>query len=1074
MQTSFTPSVNIIRDFDKPLMYLPTGNSQRLYNQIASEFKTGTRSFNVIGSYGTGKSAFLWAIEKQLSNKASYFGPINGHFDGVKRFEPVNVVGEYDSLIRSIARHIGITDKLVTDEKIIRKLTQYHDKASKKKAGLLIVIDELGKFLEYASANTAERELYFVQQLAEFCNDPARRMLLLTSLHQGFDSYARSLNEVQRLEWEKVKGRLRELPFNEPVEQLLFLAAEYLRSQSVQAQTGHDIRAITTFTENSHAFKFNTDLILETVKTLLPLEPLSAATLALALQKYGQNERSLFTFLSSNDHLGLRQFDRKANSLYNLSCVHDYLIGNHYSFISTRENHHYVQWAAIQRAIERVEGIVETEIQGALKLVKAIGLLNIFGNDGTRIDPDFLNTYGTTALGISEPMRIVKDLEEKKVLRYIQFKNRYVLFEGTDFDFGSAFATASSKVDQITDVVPYLQNHFTFSVIRCKAAHLKRGTPRFFEFQISGEPIILHPTGEIDGMINLVFPLHPSIDQVKLVSKGTKEAIIYCIFRNTSDIQRVLWEIERTKSVLASLVEDLVAKREVKAILEHQIKELNRLTVDEMFANTVTWVFRGRVVPIRSQQALNRYLSSVVERVYVHTPIFHNELINRHRLPAAVVTARKKLIDALIENWDKEDLGFPLNKFPPEKTIYLALLKHTGIHKKCSDGWSLGKPSNESFEQLWGTCESFLSCAKSARKPIADLFETLTSRPLKMKQGFAEVWVPIYLYIRREDYALFGEQGYIAHMTGEVVDLILKNPDRFWIKTFDIGGVRLDLLNRYRAFLSKQPSERISTTSFIDTIRPFLTFYRGLPEYARTTKRLAPSALALRDAIATAKDPEKTFFEEIPTALGYTLEVLRKDDQRLHEYVEKLQDSIREIRTAYDGLIDRIEKNLIEYLGYNALPFPRYREKLRARFLSLRQYLLLPHQRTFFQRLTSEIDDRKAWIGSIGQCTLGKSVELIKDDEEDALHSKLLSAIQELDNLCEITQAGIEPDLEEVIRFETTTLSEGTQKKLLRIPNSKTLAVDNLSAKLKSQLGSDNDVNVAALLKLLRELKHNE
>src|SRR5260221_6633354 len=150
----------------------------------------------------------------------------------------------------------------------------------------------------------------------------------------------------------------------------------------------------------------------------------------------------------------------------------------------------------------------------------------------------------------------------------------------------------------------------------------------------------------------------------------------------------------------------------------------------------------------------------------------------------------------------------------------------------------------------------------------------LLSRPIKLKQGFVDIWIPVYLFIRREDYALFGEQVYIPQLTGEVVDLILKNPDKFWIKTFDISGVRLDLLNRYRAILSKQPSERISTASFLDTIRPFLTFYRGLPEYSKTTQRLTKSTLALREAIASAKDPEKTFFEDFPTALGYDLENL--------------------------------------------------------------------------------------------------------------------------------------------------------------------------------------------------------
>ncbi|MEX1276917.1 MAG: hypothetical protein WEE20_13355, partial [Bacteroidota bacterium] len=765
MESSFTPSVNIVRDREKKLTYLPTGNSRRVYEQIATGFRTGTRSFNIIGSYGTGKSAFLWAIERQLSNRATYFGPINGHFNGVRRFETLNIIGEYDSIVNSFARGIGLNARRVNEQLILKKLASEHEKAAKKKSGLLIVIDELGKFLEYAASKEGERELYFIQQLAEFCNDSSMRFLLLTSLHQGFDSYARRLDQVQRHEWEKVKGRLTELPFNEQVDQLLYLAGEYLHTETIERGPTSSLETISSFTQKICSYNFDVNKISEIAKKLLPLEPIAASVLTLALQACGQNERSLFTFLSSHDYLGVRAFDRRSNPLYNLSCVYDYLIGNHYSFIASRDNPRYVQWAAIQRAIERVEGSIDTDTHNALKLVKAIGLLNIFGLESTRLDSDVLVEYGRTAMGIDDPLRVVKALEDKKILRFIHFKNRYVLFEGTDFDFSAAFASASSKVDPISDVVPKLQSFFTFPVIRCKTATMKRGTPRFFEYQISHKPITALSAGEIDGIVNLIFSAPQNVGEVKTVSKGVHEAIVYCVFDNIVSIQNTLWDIDKSSAVLASVTDDLVARREVKAILDYQIQELNRLVLNSMFADSVTWIFRGKEIPIHSQHDLNKYLSLAIERIYDETPTFHNELINRHHLPPAVVTARRNLIEKLIANWDREDIGFPKDKFPAEKTIYLTLLQNTGIHKKRRDGWSLGKPSDKTFHPLWSRCEAFMAGTKSTRKSIADLFEIVLSRPLKLKKGLAEIWVPIFLIIKREDYALFGEQGYIPYLT---------------------------------------------------------------------------------------------------------------------------------------------------------------------------------------------------------------------------------------------------------------------------------------------------------------------
>ena len=66
MQTKFTTSINIERDFDKDLKYIPTINAKSIFNQLVNSFQTGIHSFNIIGSYGTGKSSFILAFEKKF------------------------------------------------------------------------------------------------------------------------------------------------------------------------------------------------------------------------------------------------------------------------------------------------------------------------------------------------------------------------------------------------------------------------------------------------------------------------------------------------------------------------------------------------------------------------------------------------------------------------------------------------------------------------------------------------------------------------------------------------------------------------------------------------------------------------------------------------------------------------------------------------------------------------------------------------------------------------------------------------------------------------------------------------
>ena len=138
--------------------------------------------------------------------------------------------------------------------------------------------------------------------------------------------------QSQKQEWTKVKGRFKEITFNEPVEQLLFLASEHLTERPSTKKFTKEITKATDLLMKSKAFIVNEDYINEIAEKLFPLDAISAYILTLSLQKYGQNERSLFSFLESTDHTGLFQHIQSKDGFYTIADVYDYLIFNYYSF----------------------------------------------------------------------------------------------------------------------------------------------------------------------------------------------------------------------------------------------------------------------------------------------------------------------------------------------------------------------------------------------------------------------------------------------------------------------------------------------------------------------------------------------------------------------------------------------------------------------------------------------------------------------------------------------------------------------------------------------------------------------
>jgi hypothetical protein len=354
-EAKFSPSVNIIRDSDIVLNYIATPNSKQTFNELVNDYQTGVRSFTIVGAYGIGKSAFLWAFEQTINRKFQHFPLPEGSIPNVESFDIIRIIGDYTSLRSAFAAKLNVAIKDYSSDDVFSSLEEHYQSIAISGRGLVIVMDEFGKFLEYAANNNPEIELYFIQQLAEFVNDLGKNIFFITTLHQDFNGYSRALTAGQQKEWDKVKGRLKEITFNEPVEQLLFLASERLPQLKLSKKAA-DFSKVFKAIETSKAFPLRDYFSEAIAEKLLPFDILSAAVLTLSLQKYGQNERSLFSFIESNDHFGIRDFTIAKAPYYNLSSVYDYLIHNHYSFLTTKYNPHYAHWAAIRTAIERVEG----------------------------------------------------------------------------------------------------------------------------------------------------------------------------------------------------------------------------------------------------------------------------------------------------------------------------------------------------------------------------------------------------------------------------------------------------------------------------------------------------------------------------------------------------------------------------------------------------------------------------------------------------------------------------------------------------------------------------------------------
>lgn len=1074
-KNKFSPSVNILRDKASAFDYTQTRNASQATSTILNNYRSGVRSFVLIGAYGTGKSSFLLALSQSLSKKNNHFTEFKKQFSALPEFEFLDVVGEYGSLEEHFSKLFG-SKKILSSELLIAELESKRKQLAKKKKGLAIVIDEFGKFLEYAAKNNPESELYFIQQLAEWANNAENDTLFISTLHQDFSAYALHLPRTQRLEWDKVKGRLKELPFNEPVEQLLLLAANRLEKKFVKLPRNKDFDKLYQVIEQAKVFPFRNYFDKELAQKLYPFDILSGAVLTLSLQKYGQNERSLFSFIDSNDDLAIGSFEQLGKPYYSIPTTYDYLLNNYHSYILSKYNTHYAQWASIRRAIEKLDGLFTTadDQSSSEDLVKLIGLLSIFSSATAKLEPSFYVTYARHALGIQNADEIIATLEKRKVIRYVKHGVKYILAEGTDLDIELAIDDAGRIVEKVTNVVQHLSQLFEFPFISAKSNVYETGTPRYFQFKLTESPIQAVPEGEIDGFINLIFSEgENSRSEVQEYSKSCKEAILFGYFKNTAEIKSLLFEIQKIAKVKEINAEDKVAVKELSSIQNHYIKLLNHHVLDNIYSGNgnIEWYFMGLSVDIPNRARFTQRLSKICNQVYPAAPHFKNEMVNRTKVSSQISFARRKFFDRLINNIDEKNLGFAENEFPPEKSIYLSLLAKTGIHSVRNGVGKLSTPTDESYTELWKAGQDFINSTRLKERKLTELIEVYSARPFKLKDGFIDFWLPTFLLAKSHEFALYESQVYVPEINTDILELITKRPSLFTIKAFDVVGVKFELFNKYRQFLNQGADKKITNQSFIDTIKPFLVFYRDLPEFSKKTQRwLSSPAQSIRAAISNAKDPEKTFFEEFPLALGFNTQDFSDNPKQIVDFINQLKTTIKELQGCHDKLTDHFEHYFIsEILGIEST-FPEYKKSIQLRFQGLKTHLLLPAQKTFTTRLFSELEDRKAWLSAISQSLIGKSLNNIQDGEIDLLYQKLKDVILELDNLCEIGGLNDLSDAEDVVKLELTSVTQGLFKQVIRFPKSKQAAIKKGISAIKAELGNDKAENLVILTKILQEL----
>ncbi len=821
----------------------------------------------------------------------------------------------------------------------------------------LLLIDELGKNLEFSALHSGTEDLYLLQQLAELKTPQA--FYLVGLLHQSFADYGDRLATVQRNEWSKIQGRFEDIAFVDRPRQMTKLIGQAivpLQTVATELNENPEYDSLIQLQAADWYHKLSTDfddLSPELIAAVYPLHPITALVLPVLCTRYGQSDRSLFTFLTSTEPYSFQSYLNTTEIIpdllptLKLDQLYDYFIAAVGTGFAARPQ--LRKWLEIHDLISNMTSLTATETA----LLKTIGILNLVdGNGELKASLELVKlAMSDQANDIHQQEQIANLIDEfhagKGIINYRKQANELRLWEGTDFDIEAEISNLISQ--ERSPLATNLTASFPLPPVIAQRHSYQIGAVRYFErcYLDNAEDWskLSCSNSGYDGLIGYWVGEDLPQNVPVMTTDGKPLIILKAENLNLLQIAAVEYRALQKLQDRPELDQDMVARREVRFRLVQAERSLDeRLSQAFSFQQCDCWLLGERVI-IRNPLDFQTQLSAVCDRIYDRSLILWNELINRRQLTAQgvkamrlLIEAMRLLIEAMLERGDVEDLG--LQGQGPEVSIYISVLKNTGIHRQEDGVWGFYPPTETGIIATWQAIEDFCLAATQKLATLDRLYTQLELPPYGVKRGVVPVLLAAVLLYRLEDVSVYKDGTFIPVLGSEHFELLVKQPQRFAVKHFEIVGLRSQVFRELETIL-RHPHAKIPTgirnATILSVAKPLFQFVKKLPTYTTKTKQISPEAQAVIQALLTAQEPDDLIFTALPVACSLEAIGISEDaDQDLfiaRTFQEKLRGVLIEIQSTYDRLLTDCRGLL-----HNAFGLRSEDKKLRSDFTIYHQH----------------------------------------------------------------------------------------------------------------------------------------
>lgn len=779
-------------------------------------------------------------------------------------------------------------------EDFIEQLRYVIDELSKANLGMFLIYDEFGRYLQNLEQSDMHEAMQDLQDIAELANNYSDSFNILLITHRNMRQYGMKMNKELGNEFDRIEQRYRVYNVESDKATFVRLSHEFIKMIRHNKGLENNLKEshLEVIKSGLRKFPLFSDLNQYELENFIiegsfPLHPVSLYILPYLSNVLAQNERTLFTFLESDEKGGLIRHWKKSKGWYKPALLFDYFLPSLLNDNDSDEMRLY------NKVISRHKLDVSEKA-----LIKFITLWGIADQESEfKLSTELISFANNWSEEKTDG--ILGNLKQKKIIRFNNIRECWEIFEGSAIDVDEIIERKKETNTLITaQKLTYYNSNLTKRFYLPLKYNDDRSITRFASVAfiyakdvLAGNLDIVKLRKEKDAdalIINILG--EPGVDTKSVINElktnYSDNLTYFCVpgFINKDDFINSL-------SVVESLLNDKMFLQKDKPHLQRELeflKEDIRSNIEKFtqlystFSKSTIWIHNGRELPLKNAAQLEKHLSALMADTFNLTPEVRNDSYNRRRVNSVQRNAAIKVLDGLIMSYKEENLG--IEGHGPDYLIYASIIKNNNINLLDLD--NLENP--EISELRYRLVTKLRETDKGSLQALVDI---LHNEPF----GIRKPLIPIFLVtILRDmwDKLIFYSNGmYVDTSNGtNIYDMVVNNSEKYSYDFFELDSKYNDIVTKledlFRDYLVK---ENVNKHRPILVCEAILEWLRSLPRISQITNEISGELIRFRTIIRKSEVAPIDAIEELYQIfkVNNDLSCFDKFKEELEQYDEK-------------------------------------------------------------------------------------------------------------------------------------------------------------------------------------------